>query len=113
MTDLANRKGSVTQADYMTAPDQGVWAWSIFDPGATLSPMPGLPMHGSRGRDQILTATLDLEDMWASAIAKAVSKKSCTTFAMPRRYSAGPSRSRARLCPNSVRRVLSSLSATS
>ena len=74
MTDLANRKGSVTQSDYLTTADQGIFAWTIFDPGATLSPAPSLPIHGSRDRDRILAATLDLEDMWASAVNKAVTK---------------------------------------
>lgn len=74
MTDLADRKGSVTRQDYVSSPDQGVWAWSIFDPGAMTSPVPQLPLHGSRERDRVLTATLDLEDMWASAVAKAVTK---------------------------------------
>ncbi len=74
MTDLADRKGSVTKQDYVDSPDQGVWAWSIYDPGAMTSPVPQLPLHGSRERDRILTATLDLEDMWAAAIAKAVTK---------------------------------------
>lgn len=74
MTDLDNRKGSVTRQDFVPTPDAGVWAWSIFDPGAMASPIPSLPMHGSRERDRILTATLDLEDMWASAVNKAVTK---------------------------------------
>jgi hypothetical protein len=74
MTDIAKRKGSVTEADYVSTPDQGIFAWTIFDPGATLSPSPTLPIHGSRERDRILTATLDLEDMWASAVNKAVTK---------------------------------------
>lgn len=74
MTDLANRKGSVTQADYLTTADQGIFAWSIYDPGSVLSPAPSLPLHGSRDRDRILTSTLDLEDMWASAVNKAVTK---------------------------------------
>jgi hypothetical protein len=39
-----------------------------------MSPSPSLPIHGSRERDRILTATLDLEDMWASAVNKAVTK---------------------------------------
>jgi len=74
MTDLASRKGSVTQADYLTTSDQGIFAWSIYDPGAVLSPSPTLPLHGSRDRDRILSSTLDLEDMWASAVNKAVTK---------------------------------------
>jgi len=74
MTDIVNRKGSVTQADYLTTADQGVFAWSIYDPGSVLSPAPSLPLHGSRERDRILSSTLDLEDMWASAVNKAVTK---------------------------------------
>ena len=74
MTDITKRKGSVTEADYVSSPDQGIFAWTIFDPGATLSPSPTLPIHGSRDRDRILTSTLDLEDMWASAVNKAVTK---------------------------------------
>ena len=74
MTDLANRNNSVTKRDYLTTADQGIFSWTIYDPGATLSPAPSLPIHGSRERDRILTATLDLEDMWASAVNKAVTK---------------------------------------
>ena len=74
MTDLANRRGSVTERDYVPSSEQGIFAWTIFDPGATLSPAPSLPLHGQRDRDRMLTATLDLEDMWASAVNKAVTK---------------------------------------
>jgi hypothetical protein len=74
MTDLADRKNSVTKQDFLTGSDYGVWNWSVFDPGATLSPVPTLPIHGTRGGDLVLAATLDLEDMWASAIAKAATK---------------------------------------
>jgi hypothetical protein len=74
MTDLIDRKGSVTKQDFVQSPDQGVWAWTVFDPGAMTSPVATLPVHGSRGGDRVLAATLDLEDMWASAIAKAVTK---------------------------------------
>jgi hypothetical protein len=74
MTDLLDRSRSVTERDYLPNADPGVWSWSIYDPGAMYSPVPTLPMHGSRERDRILTATLDLEDMWASAVNKAVTK---------------------------------------
>jgi len=74
MTEIVDRKGSVTKQDFLTSPDEGIWAWTIFDPGAIQSAVPTLPIHGSRERDQILTATLDLEDMWASAIDKAITK---------------------------------------
>jgi hypothetical protein len=74
MTDLANRNNSVTKRDYVPSADQGVFAWTIYDPGAMASPTPQLPYHGTRERDRILTATLDLEDMWSSAVNKAVTK---------------------------------------
>ncbi len=74
MTDLANRRGSVTERDYVSSADAGVFMWTVFDPGSTLSPAPTLPMHGTRDRDRILTQTLDLEDMWASAVNRAVTK---------------------------------------
>jgi hypothetical protein len=74
MTELLDRKNSVTNADYMPTTDAGVFAWTIYDPSAMQSPVPQLPFHGSRERDRVLTATLDLEDMWASAVNKAVTK---------------------------------------
>jgi hypothetical protein len=74
MTELSDRNRSVTKRDYLPAADAGIFAWTIFDPGSTLSPVPVLPLHGVRGRDQILTQTLDLEDMWSSAVNKAVTK---------------------------------------
>src|SRR6187455_3100027 len=74
MTDLIDRKNSVTRSDYLPTTDQGVWSWSIYDPGAMASPVPSLPLAGSRQRDVVLAATLDLEDMWASAVNKAVTK---------------------------------------
>jgi len=74
MTDILDRKNSVTQADYLPTTDQGVFAWTLYDPSAMQSPVPQLPMHGSRDRDRILSATLDLEDMWSAAVNKAVTK---------------------------------------
>jgi hypothetical protein len=74
MTELSDRRNSVTRQDFVPSPDAGVWSWSIYDPGAMQSPIPELPKHGMRLRDQVLTATLDLEDMWSSAIAKAATK---------------------------------------
>ena len=74
MTDLADRKNSVTRQDFLAGSDHGVWNWSVYDPGAMLSPLATLPLHGSRDGDKVLAATLDLEDMWASAIAKAATK---------------------------------------
>jgi hypothetical protein len=74
MTDLLDRRNSVTRDDYLPTTDQGVFSWTIYDPSAMQSPVPQLPFHGSRERDRVLTATLDLEDMWASAVNKAVTK---------------------------------------
>jgi hypothetical protein len=75
MTDLADRNNSITKRDYIpNAEPGGVWYWSVYDPGAQRSPTSNLPLHGTRERDYVLTATLDLEDMWAAAIAKAVTK---------------------------------------
>lgn len=75
MTDLANRADSVTKRDYIpNAEPGGTFYWTVYDPGAQYSPVATLPIHGSRERDYVLTATLDLEDMWASAVNKAVTK---------------------------------------
>ena len=74
MTDLIDRKNSVTRDDYIPTAQPGVWSWTIYDPSAMQSPTPQLPMHGTRERDRVLGATLDLEDMWASAVAMAVTK---------------------------------------
>jgi hypothetical protein len=74
MTDLLDRSKSVTRDDYIETAQPGVWAWSIYDPSAMQSPTPQLPMHGTRERDMVLGATLDLEDMWSAAVAKAVTK---------------------------------------
>lgn len=75
MTDTLDRAGSVTKRDYVpTAEPGGVWYFSMIDPGAMQSPIAGLPAHGSPQRDPLLTATLDLEDAWASAVNKAVTK---------------------------------------
>jgi hypothetical protein len=74
MTELLDRRNSVTREDYLPTTDQGVFAWTLYDPSAMQSPVPSLPFHGSRERDRVLTATLDLEDMWASAVNKAVTK---------------------------------------
>jgi hypothetical protein len=75
MTNLADRNNSITKRDYIpNAEPGGVWYWSVYDPGAQRSPTSNLPLHGTRERDYVLTATLDLEDMWAAAIAKATTK---------------------------------------
>lgn len=85
-TDLADRKHSVTVGDYVPAggslPDGGVWLFQILDPGGLHSPAPELPGRSiyTWGADQILAATLDLEDMWASAVNQAITKLAVRGF---------------------------------
>lgn len=75
MTDTLDRRRSVTRDDFVeTAQPGGVWSWIVQDPGAMFSPTPQLPLHGDPLRDAVLVGTLDLEDMWASAVNKAVTK---------------------------------------
>lgn len=75
MTDTLDRRRSVTRDDFQQAASYGgVWEWTVLDPGSIASPTPQLPPIGSRARDALLTATLDLEDMWAAAANKAVTK---------------------------------------
>src|SRR5262245_40354387 len=75
MTDLADRSNSITKRDYVSTADPGgSWYWQVMDPGAMFSPTPQLPPHGTRDRDRMLTATLDLEDMWSAAVNKAITK---------------------------------------
>jgi hypothetical protein len=74
MTDTLDRKRSVTKDDFQNRPEGGVWFWHITDPGSVQSPALQLPRHGTPSRDQMLTATLDLEDMWAAAVNKAITK---------------------------------------
>jgi len=75
MTDTLDRRRSVTRGDFaLTAEPGGVWNWSVYDPGAIQSPTVQLPVHGDPLRDAVLVSTLDLEDMWASAVNKAVTK---------------------------------------
>lgn len=76
-----DRSLSVTREDVFRQPEeQGIWVWQIADPGAIQPPTPQLPRHGEHMRDYMLTATLDLEDMWASAINKAITKVASTGY---------------------------------
>ncbi len=75
MTDMLDRKRSVTRADFSDSADPGgIWVWNVLDPGSVQSPATQLPGVGTRARDAMLAATLDLDDLWASAVYKAVSK---------------------------------------
>ena len=80
MTDVLDRKRSVTSGDFIEANPQttggGVWLWQVVDPGSLLSPTPELPQRSvyTANADQVLSATLDLEDMWAGVINQAVTK---------------------------------------
>lgn len=83
MTDLvADRKHSVTVGDYVPAGQDGVWLFQILDPGGYRSPAPELPGRSvhSWTADEVLAATPDLEDMWASALNQAVSKLAVRGF---------------------------------
>lgn len=80
MSVLLDRKGSVTRDDMMkNATPGGVWLWQVIDPSSTPN-VPSLPGYGSRGRSSMLAGTLDLEDMWASAIYKAISTLASLNF---------------------------------
>lgn len=80
MTDILDRRRSVTSGDFIQATPQttggGVWLWQVMDPGSLTSPAPELPQRSvvTWSADRILAATLDLEDMWAGAINQAVTK---------------------------------------
>jgi hypothetical protein len=80
MTETLDRRRSVTSGDFIEASPQttggGVWYWSVYDPGSLTSPAPELPRRSvsTWTADQVLSATLDLEDMWAGAINQAVTK---------------------------------------
>lgn len=80
MTELLDRKRSVTAGDFIPASPQttggGVWYWQVVDPGGLTAPAPELPARTiyTWGADQLLSATLDLEDMWAGVINQAVTK---------------------------------------
>jgi hypothetical protein len=80
MTDVLDRRRSVTSGDFIQASPQttggGVWYWQVMDPGGLASPAPDLPRRSvaTWGGDQVLSATLDLEDMWAGVINQAATK---------------------------------------
>jgi hypothetical protein len=79
VTDLLDRKRSVTSGDFATGKptsDGGVWVWQVMDPGSLTTPAPELPPRSvlAYQADRVLAATLDLEDMWAGVVNQAVTK---------------------------------------
>lgn len=85
MTDLVERKHSVTAGDYVpagTSPDGGIFLFQILDPGGFSSPAPELPARSpyTWNADEVLAATLDLEDMWAAAVNQAITKLAVRGF---------------------------------
>ena len=85
MSDVLKR--SVTADDYKqngtgttpaTAP---IYIYlTSSEAGMTVAQAPGLPPWWSQARDYVLRATMAMEDMWASAVAKAISKQTALGF---------------------------------
>lgn len=75
------RTGSVTEGDTRAFVVYG--GLGLFD-GAALQQMvptkPGLPAWWSPARDMLLSQSIHLEDMWAAAVAKAVTKQAARGF---------------------------------
>lgn len=86
MTDLLDRRRSVTSDDFLEGPPNaasgGVWQWIVVDPGPLRSAAPSLPAPSlaTWAADRILAATLSLEDMWAGVINQAVTKLAVRDF---------------------------------
>lgn len=86
MTDVLDRRRSVTGGDFLEGPPNaasgGVWQWVVVDPGAYASAAPSLPAPGlaTWSADRILAATLSLEDMWAGVVNQAVTKMAVRDF---------------------------------
>lgn len=83
-TDLIRK--SVTAADHpkqngVTPISPGYGMWNIIvAPQTPLTTTPGLPVWWTRDRDVVLSSTLDMEDMWSSAVYKAISKRVSRTW---------------------------------
>lgn len=77
------RNGSVTKADLPKTTTGGP-LWFSVDPGMFAPSLSGakkgLPAWWSPIRDSVLRATLHVEDMWASSIAKATTKQAALGF---------------------------------
>lgn len=73
MTDTLDLvRHSVTRDDHPKAA-QGMWN-ILVGPSNVFGSAPGLPAYWSRDRDLVLTATREMEDMWASSVYKAKTK---------------------------------------
>lgn len=70
MTDTALLNKSVTRADHDQPWRAGQVIWPIWSGQQT----PGLPRYWTPARDWTLSATLQLENLWAAAIFKAITK---------------------------------------
>lgn len=73
-TDIDLLKHSVTRADHTNGASPGSPWHILVGPVGTLHQVPGLPAPWSHTRDVVLTATLDMEDMWQSSVYKAITK---------------------------------------
>lgn len=70
---LELQRKSVTRDDHQGAAGD---PWHIIvAPMGPLTVTPGLPAWPSKARDAVLTSTLDMEDMWASAVYKTITKR--------------------------------------
>ena len=79
MTDMDLFRRSVTKDDQPLSLESGVI--HIFT-SAALTPQNDIPPHWSRARDVLLRRTPDLEDMWASAVYKAITKQAALGWAV-------------------------------
>lgn len=77
-TDVLRR--SVTKDDQPLSLESGVI--HIFMADAMTPFNGGLPAHWSRARDVLLRRTPDIEDMWASAVYKAITKQAALGWAV-------------------------------
>lgn len=72
--DLDLIRHSVTRADHSNGVSPGSPWHILVGPVGALHQVPGLPAGWSHTRDVVLTATLDMEDMWQSSCYKAITK---------------------------------------
>lgn len=76
-----DRKGSVTEGDTKAfVVYGGMGLFDTFPIQQTIAAKPGLPAWWSPVRDALLSQSLHLEDMWAAAVAKAVTKQAARGF---------------------------------
>ena len=86
MTDVLDRRRSVTSGDFLDGPPNaasgGVLQFMIVDPGAMTSAAPQLPplSVNTWWADRLLATTLSMEDMWAGVVNQAVTKLAVRDF---------------------------------